>query len=285
MPITQITTDITGLVSVFPRLIYINTNDALSTILADGYLNKSVQEGFVFYDGDMAIVGIKPSLYESPLSALLNVNYADGDWSLIVPPSDGAVEPGDINDLAYYPGTAATVGPIATANSATLRTNSSGVPGYSPAMTNGQILIGATGGTPLPATITAGAGISISNTANSISISASGSGSWVNQTTSSVTMSVNVGYTINAGASLVTLTLPATSTYGDSLEINGMSSGGWKVAQQGGQSIRIGSVVSTVGVTGYIASSNQYDSIFLRCIVPNSEWSVVDQQSLGLTYV
>ena len=41
-------------------------------------------------------------------------------------------------------------------------------------LSNGQIVIGATGGAPLAATLTAGTGITISNAANAITISATG---------------------------------------------------------------------------------------------------------------
>jgi hypothetical protein len=41
-------------------------------------------------------------------------------------------------------------------------------------MTNGQIIIGSTGGTPAPATLTAGSNITITNAANSITIASSG---------------------------------------------------------------------------------------------------------------
>ena len=285
MSILQLTTNVTGLADVFPRIIYISTDDTLNTVLTPGYLNKPIQMGYVFYEGDMAVTTIKPSPTEEPISVFLSVSFSNGTWSLVVQPLDGEVELGDINDLAFYPSTGQTIGPISTANSAMLRTNSLGVPSYSTSLTNGQILIGSTGGTPNPSTITAGAGISVLNGTNSITISSTGSGEWVNQITSSVTMNVDSGYTINAGGSLVTLTLPSTSTYGDSLEINGMSAGGWTIAQQAGQSIIIGSASTTVGVGGSISSSNQYDCVFLRCIVPNNTWTVADQQSSGLTYV
>lgn len=75
-----------------------------------------------------------------------------------------------------YGGTGLTT----TNNSASLVTNSSGVPSYTSSMTNGQIVIGSTGGTPAPATLTAGSNITITNAANSITIAASsgGGGGW-----------------------------------------------------------------------------------------------------------
>jgi hypothetical protein len=71
-----------------------------------------------------------------------------------------------------YSSAANVIGEIATANSATLRTDATGIPGFSGAMNDGAILIGATGGTPTVGTITAGAGVTVTNGANSITISA-----------------------------------------------------------------------------------------------------------------
>ncbi len=60
---------------------------------------------------------------------------------------------------------------LATANSATLVTNSTGVPVMSSTMTNGQIIIGSTGATPTAGTITStGATITITNGAGTINL-------------------------------------------------------------------------------------------------------------------
>lgn len=76
-----------------------------------------------------------------------------------------------VNQLLYSSSTNA-IGGLATANTAVLVTNSSGVPGFTTLATDGQLLIGATGGSPIGATLTAGTGITITNAANSITISA-----------------------------------------------------------------------------------------------------------------
>lgn len=74
-----------------------------------------------------------------------------------------------------YSSSTNVIGEITSANSAVLLTNSSGVPSFSGTMTNGQLIIGSTGGTPTAAVLTAGSGISITNGAGSISIAATGS--------------------------------------------------------------------------------------------------------------
>ena len=79
------------------------------------------------------------------------------------------------NQLLYSSATN-TVGGLASANSATLITNSSGVPAFTGSMTNGQVLIGSTGATPTLATLTAGANITITNGAGSITIASTATG-------------------------------------------------------------------------------------------------------------
>lgn len=286
MPLINIKTNIVGLIGIFPRIIYINTDDTFTQVIQPGYLNEIVQEGVVLYQGDIAVVALKSSPTSPTNSVFLQVNFNAGDWSLVELQTTGGVNFGQQNDLAYYETTGEYVSPLPTSNSAILATNGSGVPRWSSAMTNGEVMIGYTGGAPLPSTLTAGTGIQISNTPGHITIATTGIGGvWVNQTSSTVTMNVDTGYTINNGGSLVTLTLPSTSTYGDFVEINGLSSGGWSIAQQGGQNIQVDGLSSTVGVGGSVSSTGQYDCARLRCIVPNTTWTVVSQQSAGLTVV
>ena len=98
---------------------------------------------------------------------------------------------------------------------------------------------------------------------------------WVDQTTASVTMTSNTGYTSDAGASLVTFTLPTTSVIGSFVEINGKGSGLFTIAQAASQQINFGDVATTSGIGGSISSTNQFDCIRLRCIVANLVWVVV----------
>lgn len=202
-----------------------------------------------------------------------------------VTPSLGTPSGGTLTNCTGLPVATglATASPV----SSVLVSSAIGTPSWAGAMTNGQIIIGTTSGTPAPSTLTAGTGITITNGAGSVTISASGEGAWVDQTTTTVTMVIDTGYTINAGASLVTLTLPATAAIGDALEINGQSAGGWTIAQNANQLIRIGNVASTTGVGGSVSSTDRYDCVRLRCIVggASTAWTVVSMQSSGLTYV
>jgi len=142
------------------------------------------------------------------------------------------------------------------------------------ALTNGQLLIGHTGTAPAATTLTAGTNISISNGAGTITISATGPGgfSWNEITGTSQTMTVNNGYIANNGG-LVTLTLPSSSAVGDELAILGKGAGGWAIAQGSGQQIHVGSSATTAGAGGSLASTNQYDSIYLICTVANTTWT------------
>ena len=150
-------------------------------------------------------------------------------------------------------------------------------------LTNGQLLIGSTGVAPVAATLTAGSGITITNTAGAITIAAGGA-SYVDQTATSVTMAVNTTYGAN-NASLVTLTLPATAVVGSIIKVLGVGAGGWLIAQQAGQSIRIGSSVSTVGVGGSVASTNRGDGIELICTTANTGWQAAVGPQGNITVV
>jgi len=90
---------------------------------------------------------------------------------------------------------------LSTTNpSATLVTNVNGIPLYTPSMTDGQIVIGVSAGTPTPATITAGNGITVTNGAGSITL-ATGSETitpraWVVLNTTAATAVINNSFNI-----------------------------------------------------------------------------------------
>lgn len=168
-------------------------------------------------------------------------------------------------------------------NSSSIVVSSAGVISYAP-MTNGQLIIGNTGGTPTSATLTAGPGISIANGSGSITISSSDvASSWTVVTTTSQAMAINSGY-ISNNAGLVTLTLPATAAVGSIVEVQGLGAGGWQIAQNASQLIHFGSVVTTTGTAGFLASTNQYDSITLLCVVANTTWTVLGGPQGNITY-
>ena len=93
-------------------------------------------------------------------------------------------------------------------------------------------------------------------------------------TTSTANMVTNSSYITNS-ASLVTLTLPITAAVGDMLIVIGKGTGGWRVNQNGSQTIYLGDVATATGTSGYLASTNFGDSITLECITANTEWREV----------
>lgn len=134
--------------------------------------------------------------------------------------------------------------------------------------------------------LTAGTGVSISQAGSTITISAIAALlPWTIVVGTTQIMSSNNGY-IAANAGQVTLVLPAGSSVGDEISIVGQGAGGWKIDQNAGQLIRIGSAATSTGVGGSVSSTNRYDSMQMVCTVANFEWTVLGApQSLGLTIV
>lgn len=144
------------------------------------------------------------------------------------------------------------------------------------ALTNGQLAIGSTSATPVAATLTAGTGVTITNAAGAITINAIGTGvSWTDVTGTSQAMAINNGYTAN-NASLVTLTLPTTAAYGSVFVVVGKGAGLWKVAQNASQQIHFGNANTTSGTGGSLASTLQYDMIWILCTVANTGFTVLN---------
>ncbi len=177
---------------------------------------------------------------------------------------------------------ATTISQTTPANNAVMVSNSTGVPLFTSSLTNGQVVIGVTGSTPVPATLTAGANISIVNAGGSITISGTGLAgfSWNMVTGTSASMLPNNGYMAN-NAGLVTLSLPATSAVGDEIDVMGIGAGGWLIQAGVGQTIVLGS--STTSSAGSLASTNAKDSLYLICTVANTQWQVASAPQGNIT--
>lgn len=146
--------------------------------------------------------------------------------------------------------------------------------------TDGQLPIGSTGADPVLATLTAGTNIGISNGAGTITINCTATSglSWNEVTGTTQAAAVDNGYIANNGA-LVTITLPATATVGQTIRVLGLGAGGWKIAQNASQYIRWDeSIVSTTGAGGYFASTDDHDAVELLCTVTNNGWSVLSSK-------
>lgn len=161
--------------------------------------------------------------------------------------------------------------------SANLHTNNISFDGGSNVVdTDGQLIIGNTGSNPSIATLTAGTGITINNGSGSIEIVGSGAGgfTWNEVTGTSDNLVSANGYIAN-NASLVTLTLPATASIGDTFIIQGKGAGLFRIAQNASQTIHFGGSDTTTGAGGYIEATAQYDSVEIVCITANTDFAVL----------
>jgi len=97
---------------------------------------------------------------------------------------------------------------------------------------------------------------------------------WHEITGASASMAIKSGYIANHG-SLCSLLLPATSTVGDMIALQGKNAGLFRVTQNAGQTIHFGTDNTTTGISGYLQSTNSYDSFILLCITDNTDWAVL----------
>jgi trimeric autotransporter adhesin len=94
-----------------------------------------------------------------------------------------------------------------------------------------------------------------------------------NTITTATNAIVNNGYITN-NTTLVTLTLPTTAAVGDIIPIVGRGTGGWKIAQNAGQTIHFGNDDTTTGTGGSLASTKRYHCAELVCIIANTDFVV-----------
>ena len=148
-------------------------NSPFPASLAKGGMNAALtaSNGGIFYS--TASAGAILSGTATANQTLMSGSSSAPSWSTATYPSTTTA-----NQLLYSSSSNVIAG-LATANSASLSTNSSSVPAYS-SMTNGQMMIGSTSGTPTAATLTAGTNVTITNDPGSITINstAGGSGNW-----------------------------------------------------------------------------------------------------------
>lgn len=146
----------------------------------------------------------------------------------------------------------------------------------SSSMTN-LIIAGNTGsGSPVADTfnIIGTAGTTTNVSGNTLTITGDGLGVIWSVIGASQALAVNHGYICTTGAAL-SLSLPATSTLGQVIEITLDGSTSFTVTQGAGQSIRFGSVSTTAGAGGSMVSTAQGDSIRMVCSVANTKWNVL----------
>lgn len=110
---------------------------------------------------------------------------------------------------------------------------------------------------------------------NTVTINAIGGGlSWSVISSATQSISSQNGYFANRGGG-VAFTLPATCSIGDTFSIGAINAGGWSLAQNAGQTIKIGSLDTTLGVGGSLASTANGDTIKIVCCVQDTNFVVV----------
>lgn len=114
--------------------------------------------------------------------------------------------------------------------------------------------------------------VTIGTSGNNITLKAALN--WNEITTTIFAISPNNGYICN-NASQVVGTLPATAAKGDYYRIAGKGAGGWKVAQNSGQTIHFDSNNTTTGVSGFLASQTTFDCIEILCITANTDFLII----------
>ena len=95
---------------------------------------------------------------------------------------------------------------------------------------------------------------------------------WNVEAGTSATMAVDNGYIAN-NAGLVTFTLPSTAAVGERVRVTGIGAGGWKIAQNAGETIYFSGQATTTGVGGSLASVEDRDAVELLCVVANNDWN------------
>lgn len=109
-----------------------------------------------------------------------------------------------------------------------------------------------------------------------LAVPSGGSGgiTWTEETTTARALAVNTG-TIANNASQVVGTLPSTAALGSIIRMAGSGAGGWKIAQNLGQTIRFGRLTTTSGTGGSLASTQINDAVELLCITANTVFQVI----------
>lgn len=82
------------------------------------------------------------------------------------------------------------------------------------------------------------------------------------------------GYFAN-GASRLQLTLPATCSVGDAIQVAAINPNGWRIIPANGQRIHIGVHTTLMGPAGHIESTRNGNWVTLICSIANSIWTVL----------
>jgi len=147
-------------------------------------------------------------------------------------------------------------------------------------LSDGQVLVGRTGNTPVPATITAGANVTVTNASGSITIAASDvAGMVFSAITENQGAVAEEGYITNGGATRLEVLLPAAPSVGDRFRML-YGNGAWRVTQNAGDTVSQGTQESTAGATGYFESNAVGDGAEFICIAAQT-WRILSPSTLN----
>lgn len=130
---------------------------------------------------------------------------------------------------------------------------------------DGQVLLGATAGAPIAASLTAGSNVTLTPGPNSLEIAAAGPNlPSVTITTGTATLSYNTKHYINV-LGPTTLSLPAagSGTVGDIIEIVGIADQGYVIQLASGESLWFAELQATPS-TGTISADNIHNCLKLE---------------------
>ncbi len=212
------------------------------TALKEGNSNSAL--------GERSLLSITTGSYNSALGIEAGKSLDGGDSSNICIGNSGVA--GDNNRIR-----------IGTDGSGNAQQNScfiAGIRGVTPATSVEMVVIGTDG------------------ELGSQAVPGGGSITWSEVTGTSQAMAVSNGYILN-NAALVTATLPATAAVGDVMEIVGKGAGGWRLAQNAGQTVHFGNQNTTTGAGGSLSSTNRYDCIAIICTTANTDFVI--KSSIG----
>lgn len=136
---------------------------------------------------------------------------------------------------------------------------------------------GTKGSVPAPSAGDAAAGKFL-KADGTFAVPASGSSfTWNNVAGTTQTIVASNGYWANNAAQVV-FTLPATCALNDTFTIGGLGVGGWKIAQNAGQSINYNGSSTVSGTSGFIQSANRFASVTVSCATTNTTFNVINSQ-------
>ena len=266
--------------SLGPRIwSYGSSVDSLATIAASGYFDdvkfRIEDKDLVYVSGTdgAQFVKLSSSAGEEPVTTTV--------WL----PSDGGgeINLGTANQIAYYASTGTTISSVVSTPRASFTTASTGEPTWVP-VTDGQIVIGSTAGSPAAASLTAGTGIGVTSASNAITIA----------TSSAVPLAVTVPFTAAQWNAMYATPVQLVAAPGPGLchiviscaiffnygGTNQFANGGAVVLQWGTAANGAGnSPVNTMAATNFTGLA---DSLTMQTVIAKSNAAKVNFDNLSL---